>query len=326
MAQVREIYDGSYSKRTGNNKDINWKGKVGAMAGCTEIIYEHLESLSAMGDRFAMYSIEQPDRKEALRFSIDLKRKGESKDESRAKIRTATKEYIEYVLKDIEKLELTISPETEDAIIEVADFCTKVRSGVVVDKKYNRVEFVPSKEMPMRLTEQLLALGTAFMVMRKKDPKEAMRGDSEKNFDLTPGDLRILNKVAFDSIPIKRRMALKLLAKYSLGARTAGLATTIGYETRVISGWLSQLNGLGICDREKIAGPQGDRWKLREEYADIMIRFENISVVEGELTDENITVEEAAEEVWTTDDAAIAAFDSMDQKGADKGWEQGKLS
>ncbi len=307
MGQMREIFDGSYVKRTGNNKDVNWKGKIGALAGSTEIIYEHLESLSAMGDRFAMYSIVQPDRKKALRFIMKGKREGQNKEELRSVVRKATKSYVEHILDNKEKFDLTISDETEDEIVEIADFCTKVRSGVVMDKKYNRVDFVPSKEMPMRLSEQLLALGTAFVVMRK------VESDGTCGNDLTENDIAIIKKIGFDSIPVKRRMALKLLATYAKGASTAGLATAIGYETRVVGGWLSQLNGLGICHREKKSGPNGDTWKLKPEYIDMMIKFEHINVIDEELIDETaIEQEEFETHVQTAEELEIEAqFDAL---------------
>jgi len=285
MSQLREIYDGFYDKLTGNSKNVNWRGKLGALAGCTEVIYEHLESLSAMGDRFAMYSITQPDRKEVLGFVINQRRQNVDKEESRADLRAATKNYVEFILENKEKVNLTISQKTEDEIIEMADFCTKVRSGVIMDDRFNRVNFVPTKEMPMRLVDQLISLGTAFVIMRNVE--NLVRG-APMVTDLDMTDIAILRKIAFDSIPIKRRMALKLLATYALGARTAGLATKIGYETKVIGGWLSQLNGLGICDREKKGGPQGDLWSLKNEYAETMIKFEHIKVIDELLEDKSI--------------------------------------
>src|SRR3990167_1904134 len=33
MSQLREIYDGAYAKRFGSGREVNWKGKVGVLAG-----------------------------------------------------------------------------------------------------------------------------------------------------------------------------------------------------------------------------------------------------------------------------------------------------
>ncbi len=67
MSQLREIYDKKYVKRTGTGKDIVWQGKLGAIAGCTEVIYESNEQFAVMGDRFIMYKMEQPERMDVLR-------------------------------------------------------------------------------------------------------------------------------------------------------------------------------------------------------------------------------------------------------------------
>jgi hypothetical protein len=80
MGQLREIYDGSYVKRTGTGKDVKWEGKIGALAGVTESVYQHLESMSVMGDRFMLYQVPQPDRKKMLRFKLDQERTGTTED------------------------------------------------------------------------------------------------------------------------------------------------------------------------------------------------------------------------------------------------------
>ena len=41
LSQLREIYDGSYTKSWGTGKTLNWKGKVGLIAGVTTIIDTH---------------------------------------------------------------------------------------------------------------------------------------------------------------------------------------------------------------------------------------------------------------------------------------------
>ena len=39
MGQLREIYDKTYVKRTGNGKKVIWEGKIGINTGCTQVIY-----------------------------------------------------------------------------------------------------------------------------------------------------------------------------------------------------------------------------------------------------------------------------------------------
>ena len=94
-------------------------------------------------------------------------------------------------------------------------------------------------------------------------------------------------------------MALRKLAQYVGGITTKGLAMSINYQTSVVQGWLNQLNGLGICNRESKGGSQGDLWKLNPKFRDIMVRFEKISVEAGTLEGEgNDAEEEDLEESW----------------------------
>ena len=133
MGQLREIYDGSYVKRTGTGKDVMWTGKIGALAGVTESVYQHLESLSVMGDRFMLYQIPQPDRKAMLRFKLDQERNGTTEDVQMPKARELMHAYMQRAYSNLSEVQVNISREQEDEIIAVADFCTMVRSGIITN-------------------------------------------------------------------------------------------------------------------------------------------------------------------------------------------------
>lgn len=284
MGQLREIYDKEYVKRTGTGDDIIWRGKLGAIAGATEIIHEHEEEFSAMGARFIMYSIKQPQRRELLNFVLDKKKDPTyDKEKLRQHLRACMKSYIEFLLENKKEEDIKLSPEVEKDLIDVADFCTIARSGVVINKFKGHVEFVPSAEMPTRMIDQLLSLASATLVRHATEPMGGGKGSPYSKGELTEKEYEILYKIAFDSIPLKRRMALKKLAEYKQGITTRGLATAINYQTAVAGAWLSQLNGLGVCTRESKVGGQGDVWKLKPEYQKIMAKFEHIKIIDEML-------------------------------------------
>lgn len=293
MGQLREIFDGHYTKRTGTGDDIEWTGKVGAIAGSTEAIYKHLEDLSAMGDRFVMYNIDQPDRMEvarrALKNSHDL-------HEKREWLKRASKCYIEHVLETLDTIgeEMIISDEYREELLRVSDFASKVRSAVMYDFKTGQVDFVPSAEMPMRIAQQLYTIAGAFMAMRKSNPSVT----KESVVELSDFEMRLLYKIAFDSIPKIRRLAIYNLAKYKGGLTTAGLAVTLGLPTQSVGKYLSQVNALGICDRIKKGGSQGDQWNIKEEYRDIMVKMERIDIVDGPLISNAVDDQDEAWEEW----------------------------
>ena len=306
--QLREIYDGYYDKRTGTGEHIEWKGKIGAIAGATEVIYEYQAQFSAMGDRFIMYNFDQPDRKEVLDFIMDDERINSDKHAMQAHLQQASASYVEYIIKNMDEQEIHLSPELKEELKEIAEFCTRVRSGVVTDERRpNIISFAPTHEMPMRMINQLINLAQAFVVMRKTEPGY-MEKKGEKYDTLTDDEMKIIKKIAFDSIPMKRRMALKALATYSQGATTKGLATLINYQTAVVNAWLAQLNALKICKRESKGGNQGDKWTLRKENIAIMVKFEHIKVLDEELIDESededVMMDDARSELDKTDEMA----------------------
>lgn len=310
MGQLREIYDKEYTKRTGTGDDIVWRGKVGAIAGATELVYDFQEDFAAMGDRFIMYSIKQPDRDLLLDFVMKNKEDPNfNKDASRAHLRACMKSYIEYILANLKEDETQLAPETKEDIKNVANFCTLVRSGVVVDKRKGTVEFVPTAEMPTRMIEQLLAISSATLARHASEPLSGGKNTPHALGHLTDGEKYVLYKIAFDSIPKKRRMALKKLAQYTGGITTKGLAVSINYQTSVVQGWLNQLNGLGVCTREAKGGNQGDLWKLNPRYRDIMVKFENISVEEGVLEGTGADDVDDIDEAWETRDEIDETLD-----------------
>jgi hypothetical protein len=274
MGQLREVYDRKFDKGTGNNQDVAWTGKLGALAGVTTAVHEYMASMSVMGDRFIMYSIVQPDRMALLKFVMAMKVDGESQEKKLAHAKVVTHSYLKQCVRKIKNAKLNMKDEHREHLMHVADFVTKVRSGVILDDRTKQVQFVPDPEMPTRLIEQLLAIGTANSLMREIDGLDP---------ELDEDDMQMLYKIAFDSIPVKRRWALRELAQHAGGASTAGLATKIGYETSVVGQWLAQLNALGICRRLKGAG--ADTWILNDEYVSIMETFEKVKRQAGVLVD-----------------------------------------
>jgi hypothetical protein len=280
MGQLREIYDGAYVKRTGNGEDVLWQGKIGAIAGVTETVYQHLETMSAMGDRFIMYQVHQPDRKEMLRFKLDQEKLGFTESSVMPQLKQMTSEYLQRAFDHMSDDPIVLPRQHEDEIIDVADFCTMVRSGLIVNDFTGKVLFVPQPEMPARMFEQMLALGAAFVFMRKLD-------DPTVTNEMVEDDFRIIYKIAFDSIPIVRRMALRYLTIYGGGADAASLARKINYETEVVSGWLVQLNALGVVDRVKRSSG-ANFWKLNTKYIKIMERLDQIKATSNTLEEDGV--------------------------------------
>lgn len=313
MAQLREIYDGSYVKRTGNGKDVRWESKAGAIAGVTQAVYQHIESLSVMGDRFMLYQIPQPDRREMLKFKLNQEREGTTEETQMPKAQELVHKYMQRAFDNLREVSLDLPPEVEDEIIEVADFCTMVRSGVITDDFTGEIKFVPEPEMPARMFDQMIALASAFSYMRKLD-----LDDFDATDTLTEKDFKLIYKIAYDSIPITRRIALHYLAQYKNGVDTAALAAKTNYPTKVAGQWLAQLNALGIVDRI-VGSNRGNVWRMKEQHIRLMSKLQNVKVLdESLLTTQDIT-ENDIERSWEMDKRGLYGDDGTLEEMDDNG-------
>ena len=283
MGQLREVYDRKFDKKTGNNQDVAWKGKLGSLAGVTTAVHEYMVNMAVMGDRYTMYTPAQPDRMELLKFIMAMKLDGDSQEKKMASAKDLLHKYLRRCVTRLKTAKLAMSEANQNHLMEVADFATKVRSGVIVDERRNLVQFVPDVEMPTRLIEQLLSIATVLSHMHEIDKERP---------DLTKNDMNILYKIAFDSIPIKRRWALRALAEHPIGITTAGLAAKVGYETEVAKEWLAQLAALGICTRHPNGRGGADIWQLNQEYREVMYTFDGVEKMEGVLVDPRLMQDE----------------------------------
>jgi hypothetical protein len=291
MAQLREIYDGAYKKIFGTGEEVTWVGKIGAIGGVTEAIYQHLEGMSVMGDRFMLYQVPQPDRIAVLEFKLDQEDLGTTESVQMPKAQALVHRYMQQAFDMLEDTKLSLNKEQRKDIIGIANFCTIARSGVITNEYTREISFVPSPEMPTRMFEQMLSLGATFLLMNRIDGKEGVHLDDR--------DLKTMYKIAYDSIPIQRRIALRYLAKYSEGVDTAALARKTNYPTKVVQGWLEQLNALGVVARVKRTG-SGNYWKLEPEFRDIMFKLQGIKVQDDWMIDSESMDEDAGKE-WEKD-------------------------
>ncbi len=298
MSQLREIYDGAYRKEFGTGEEVNWRGKIGAIGGVTQAIYQHLESMSVMGDRFMLYQIPQPDRKAVLKFKLRQEHEGTTEDIQMPIARRLVHRYMQQAFDALQDVKVVLDDKTQDEIIDVADFCTMVRSGIITHSFTGDILFVPEPEMPARMFEQMLALASTFLLMRKIDNPE------EENTTLQPNDFKLMYKIAYDSIPIVRRIALRHLAQYTGGVSTAGLARKTNYPTKTVTTWLEQLNALGIVARVQKDG-FGNWWKLQPQYRELMVKLQGVQVEEGFMTDEEAE-DDAANAEWEKDKTTSA--------------------
>jgi len=282
LGQLREIYDGYMKKAFGNGKVVEWRGKVGVLAGVTPAVDLAQQMNSTLGERFINYRILMPDRKEAGRRSLH---NGSKQEEMRNSMKKAFFAYLKGI--DVPEEDPKLPPEVEEEIVTVANFATIARSGVIREFGTARrdVIYVPTPEMPTRSVQQLALLGTAFLILN--------------NGEVTNHDMSIIYRLGLDSIPQTNYMVIKEMARGN-EQTTSDIATALGYPTGPIRMYLENLALLGICKRVKASdseqGGTADRWTMHEEFISIIRRYENIKLLEEKLLEKEIDLDTIFEE------------------------------
>lgn len=194
ISQLREVYDGKFSKSFGTGQHVDWEGKVGFIAGVTDAIELHQGKISVMGERFVQYRIIQPDREAAVK-------KGLENAEKILEIRSEMKKMFFELLENVEIPDTTNQPkvpkELKDEIIELSTFATVARAGIVRDSKDREISHVFPPEMPVRFAKQLIQLSKAFILL--------------DSFGKTERD--ILRRITLSSISRSRRRVLLMMLK-----------------------------------------------------------------------------------------------------------------
>lgn len=271
MAQLREIYDGRYSKRFGTGEEINWIGKITVIAGATYAIHSLKQSYTAMGERFVFYNLIQPNRENAAKKTMENQEEGKMTEHRKH----LAEEFAEYTTKVLNSMPAELPKMDKDIrkdMIALAELSTRARSDVERNWRSPQQEIteVHPPEMPTRFAGQLQTVVQSLKIINHHETGK---------FELLEKDKDLINKLALDSVTKMRRIVMQELSKYEV-IETAGLATKLGLPTNSVRRYLEDLTALEIADREKGTGPRGDKWNIKKHYRGLMARFEGI-VFEG---------------------------------------------
>lgn len=274
ISQLREIYDGRFTKAFGTGKVIDWKGKVGMIAASTEQYDMFAMYNSAMGERFIQYRLVTGDREKTADRAIT---NTNNVEQMRKEMRHAMYALIKGVnFKD----EVTPLPDdVRQQLIKLANLACLARSSVIRDKGMkHEVIFVPTPEMPTRLTQQLVRFVQAAMLVRHGEVHEE--------------DMAAVYKIALDSIPKRERAVMKQLT-YKNSQTTTEIAMGIGYPTGTAHTVLEDLSVRKMVDRIKGTdseeGGTSDRWVLKEDFRDVLAFYDKIKK-------EEVAIDELAKE------------------------------
>jgi len=262
FAQLREVYDGAYSKAYGTGEQKRWEGRVGFVAGVTQVIDGQQAVHTILGERFLFYRPQTEARQEIARKA--LRNTG-----TEVKMRKELAESVEGFMASLGKVEertATIPEEIEDSIVLLADLIAKGRAGVPRDGYERLVQYTPEPETPARLAKQLALLGKGLAIVR---------GKSEVGLE----ELSVLRRVAVNTMIRQRVKVVRTLAKLPPWEwmETQMVMQETHIPARTCKELLEDCWVLGIAERDIEgdedfeAGKRGRkpyRWRLSHEYRD----------------------------------------------------------
>lgn len=295
MAQLREIWDGRMNKMFGNGIARNWEGRVSMYAGTTEMVDMDQEMFASLGERFLYYRPIQPDDKELARIAARNTNKAELMTKE---LKNAFFAYFQGFKGEILD-EIELSSETIERIIDIASLAVTARSAVVRDFGFSRdVSFIPDPEAPTRMTQALMSILQALMIIRKTK-------------EVCEEDMKIVFKVALDSIPKKRRLVLRVLAKYGK-LKTDELALAIGYPTGTINNVFQDVALLGREDKKlirRIKEGNSNTWLISPPVQELLIKYDNVEIEKIEESELLEKIKEVFGEAVKESDAEQSPFD-----------------
>jgi hypothetical protein len=249
LAQLREIYDGRYDKTWGTGKELHWTGRISLIAGVTPVIDKHYSVMSVLGQRFILFRLRQPDRKQAARRAIQ-----NSLDDEQRK-----KELARQVASFIQSLPETAPEIPEwilDAITQHADFVTRARSAVVRDNYSREIESTPEPEMPGRFGRQLASLACGLAKIHGR-------------VVVNDEDLARVTRVGLDCIPPLRLQILRRIA-LAPAMKLSELNAALDIPSPTVRRCLEDLRALGFLTVTKAGVGRTDEWRLVDEARDTL--------------------------------------------------------
>lgn len=245
LSQLREVYDGRYSKTFGTGKAFTWEGRLTLIAGVTSIIDTHSSVFQTMGERFVMYRI--PQAKDTDVAYKALTNFGHEK-EMRKELRDAMKKYF-FSIKIPRTDEMIIPGEILEALSTLSSYVVRARTGLVRDNYKKELTYIPEAEAPSRLAKQLGTLLIALAVI-----------DGRKN--VTWDDYALTLRVGLDVIPNNRTRHLIALCDIAYSTTTTQVAQKTEYSRSGSELILEDLTALKLVTVIRAGMGGTNDWKL----------------------------------------------------------------
>jgi len=212
---------------------LEWRGRVGLLAGATGELDRHHAVIGALGERWITLRLRESGAREMARTAL----RREDTEQMRAELAAAVVAY----LASVELPELRpLDGDDLELVAALATFAVNARSPVLRDRHSREVELVPQSEGPARLARQLHKLVVALYALGL--PRRSVRAT--------------LRRIALDSISSPRREALELVLVNREPVTTTEVATRLGLPRTTTERALEDAAALGLLIRSKASSAE----------------------------------------------------------------------
>jgi hypothetical protein len=250
LAQLREIYDGQFSKQWGNGKALDWSGKVGLLAGVTGVIDREYALGAILGERFLMYRVKSAPPRVLAQRAIEQGNAWEQ--DQRQALRRVVAAFLETLL--------PVAPPTPApimaAVAALAEFTARARSPVFFDRRTGDIDLIPEPEAPGRLAKQFMLLARALAVVRREPV-------------VSTTTYTTVVQVAHDTLPATRQVVLQAVLAQDAAASTVDIATSTDYPTSSTRRYLQELAAVRLVTRQPDPG-KADRWSASDDLLSLL--------------------------------------------------------
>ena len=253
IAALREIYDGSWVRNVGTDggRTLEWHGKVGLLAGCTEAYDRAHGVIGAMGDRFLVHRPPTPLAEEVAERSLEV---AGHEVEMRHDLTQAVAGLFVDLPFGAQPEVLQAGSTERQQLVDVALIAVQARSTVERDDYSREIENVHGAEAPTRVVKSLMLIRAALITIGV-DPDEAHR---------------LTTCVALDSIPQHRRRLLRDLVVLGPHARitTKDAAGDLGLPVRTTERVLEDLQaqGMVLCEAGGKGAGNASTWHIAASW------------------------------------------------------------
>jgi len=242
LAQLREIYDGHYRKEFGNGKVVDWTGKIGLIAGVTQVIDSYTSVSQVLGERFVCFRVRS--EAGAAVASRAIHNQGQEQE-----MRQALRGAIAGFLRGVDARQpISLGPGIVKKIAHLATYCATARSELVRDWK-SEVIYIPEPEGPARLAKQLALFGKALALIRRKPHVGA-------------AEYLVVHRLAMDTLPRQKYQTLHALISADRPLKTPQVAHMTKFPTDTVRRYLQDLSAMGLVDRTPGGEGKADLWAL----------------------------------------------------------------